>query len=89
MTLAYVLRTLNNYTNMKKTSDRIPEILRTNNFSCFPEPFSIPAQSINIIQLEDKKAEEFGTLTRRTRQRVQYEETSADIFREAACMLSL
>lgn len=64
MTLAYVFRTLNYYTNMKKTLDRILEVLRTNNFSYFPEPFSIPAQSINIFQLEDKKAEEFSTLTR-------------------------
>lgn len=64
MTLAYVFRTLNYYTNMNKTLDRILEVLRTNNFSYFPEPFSIPAQSINIFQLEDKKAEEFSTLTR-------------------------
>lgn len=64
MTLAYVFRTLNYYTNMNKTLDRILEVLRTNNFSYFPEPFSIPAQSTNIFQLEDKKAEEFSTLTR-------------------------
>lgn len=64
MTLAYVFRTLNYYTNMNKTLDRILEVLRTNNFSYFPEPFSIPAQSINIFQLEDKNAEEFSTLTR-------------------------
>lgn len=74
---------------MNKTLDRILEVLRTNNFSYFPEPFSIPAQSINIFQLEDKKAEEFSTLTRWTRQQVQYEKISDDIFHGAACMLSL